>query len=97
MKPGEEKLVSIVINNYNYADFLEEAIQSSLAQTYTNIEIVLVDDGSTDRSETIANKYRHQLICVRKENGGQASAINFGFCVCKGEFILFLDIYEISH
>ncbi|MBE9063607.1 glycosyltransferase family 2 protein [cf. Phormidesmis sp. LEGE 11477] len=91
----EEWLVSIIINNYNYAEFLEEAIDSALRQTYPNIEVVVVDDGSTDGSLRILEAYRKFVILILKENGGQASAINCGFSVCKGKFVLILDADDI--
>jgi len=84
-------LVSVLINNYNYADFLADAIDSSLSQTYNNIEIIVVDDGSRDNSLEIADKYRDSIIIVPKENGGQGSAFNAGFKASKGEIICFLD------
>ncbi len=88
---SEEILVSIIINNYNYGKFLPEAIESALAQTYPNIEIIVVDDGSTDNSRDIIHSYQEKIIPVLKENGGQASAFNAGFQASKGEIICFLD------
>lgn len=84
-------LVSILINNYNYARFLKEAINSALAQTYPHIEVIVVDDGSTDNSQEIITSYGNKIIPVLKENGGQASAFNAGFEASKGEIICFLD------
>lgn len=93
----EDFLVSIIINNYNYAEFLEDAINSALNQSYPNTEIILVDDGSDDESHSIIEKYRTELICIEKGNGGQASAINCGYFVCSGQLILFLDADDIIH
>lgn len=84
-------LVSIIINNYNYAEFLDDAIDSALCQSYSNLEIIVVDDGSRDHSISVIDKYRDQIICLEKNNGGQASAMNYGFSICRGEFVLFLD------
>lgn len=84
-------LVSIIINNYNYDYFLREAIDSALNQTYSNIEVLVVDDGSTDNSREIIASYENRIIPILKENGGQASCLNEGFMICKGEIILFLD------
>ena len=84
-------LVSIIINNYNYGRFLKEAIESALQQTYDNIEIIIVDDGSVDNSRDIINKYSDQCIAIFKENGGQASAFNIGITASTGEYILLLD------
>ena len=69
-------LVSIIINNDNYDRFLAEAIDSALSQTYPNVEVILVDDGSTDRSRDVILCYCDQVTAVFKENGGQASAID---------------------
>ncbi|NJO58653.1 MAG: glycosyltransferase [Richelia sp. RM2_1_2] len=88
-------LVSIIINNYNYSRFLKEAIDSALNQTYTNVEVIVVDDGSTDNSHGIITSYGEKIIAVLKENGGQASAINAGFVASKGEIIFFLDSDDV--
>lgn len=88
-------LVSVIICNYNYEKYLEKSIKSVFAQTYANYEILVVDDGSTDRSREIiihyAKLYPDKLIPIFKANGGQASAFNFGFEKSKGEIISFLD------
>lgn len=87
----QPSLVSVIVNNYNYGRFLPEAIESILHQTYPNIEIVVVDDGSTDDSREIIESYGQQIIPVLKRNGGQASAFNAGFQKSTGEIICFLD------
>jgi glycosyltransferase involved in cell wall biosynthesis len=84
-------LVSILINNYNYGHFLTEAIDSALNQTYPNIEVIVVDDGSTDDSYDVIKSYQDKIIPIFKENGGQASAFNTGFAASRGEIICFLD------
>jgi len=87
--------VSILINNYNYARFLGEAIDSALAQTYPNIEVIVVDDGSTDNSREVIARYGARILALLKENGGQATAYNAGFAVCTGEIICLLDSDDI--
>ncbi len=82
---------SIIINNYNYALFLREAIASALNQTWTNREIIVVDDGSTDNSRHIIESFGNRILPVFKENAGQASAYNAGFLVSSGDLVLFLD------
>jgi glycosyltransferase involved in cell wall biosynthesis len=67
-------LVSIIINNYNYGRFLPDAIASALRQTYERVEVLVVDDGSTDHSREVMTSYGDQIIPILKENGGQASA-----------------------
>ena len=89
--PFGSVLVSIIINNYNYERFLGEAIESALNQAYPNIEVIVVDDGSTDNSNEIIDSYRDQIVPLLKENGGQASACNAGFAASNGEIVIFLD------
>jgi glycosyltransferase involved in cell wall biosynthesis len=70
---------------------LREAIDSALRQTYPHIEIVLVDDGSTDNSREITASYGSRVVLVFKKNSGQASAFNAGFTASRGEIVIFLD------
>jgi hypothetical protein len=84
-------LVSIVVGNYNYAQYVGRAIQSALDQTYGNIEVIVVDDGSTDTSRAVIARFGEQVRCVFKENGGQGSAMNAGFAESRGDIVLFLD------
>jgi glycosyltransferase involved in cell wall biosynthesis len=84
-------LVSIIINNYNYARFLDKAISSGLNQTYPHVEIVVVDDGSTDDSRQLIANHEDQIVPVLKENGGMSSAYNAGFAASRGEIVIFLD------
>ncbi|MFN2555485.1 MAG: glycosyltransferase family 2 protein [Nitriliruptorales bacterium] len=82
---------SIIINNYNYAAYLEEAIDSALNQTYSAREVIVVDDGSSDSSREVLRRYENDVQVVLKENGGQASAFNAGFEVSLGDVVFFLD------
>jgi glycosyltransferase involved in cell wall biosynthesis len=84
-------LVSIIIVSYNYEQFLRDAIDSALNQTYKKIEVIVVDDGSTDSSPTIINSYGDQIIKVLKKNGGEASAVNAGVAASSGDIICLLD------
>ncbi|MBE9224342.1 glycosyltransferase [Phormidium sp. LEGE 05292] len=88
-------LVSIAINNYNYGRFINQAIDSSLNQSYPNVEVIVVDDGSTDNSREIIASYGDKIVPVFKENGGQASAFNAGFAASRGEIICFLDADDV--
>ena len=87
----ERPTASVVINNYNYGRFLADAIDSALAQTHPDTEVVVVDDGSTDDSPRIVAAYGDRIVPVLKANGGQASAFNAGFRASRGDVICFLD------
>lgn len=85
---------SIIIDNYNYGKFITECVNSVLQQTYKNIEIVIIDDGSTDNSlELINEKYskNHLVDIVSKKNGGQLSTFNEAIKHITGDIIFFLD------
>lgn len=89
-----QDLISIIVPVYNTEKYLDQCIQSVLAQTYTNWELLLVDDGSTDSSGAICDKYAKQdprLRVFHKENGGVSSARNLGLDNAKGEWITFVD------
>ena len=90
----ENPLVSVLTANYNYASFLGEAIQSVLGQTYTNFEMIVCDNGSTDKSCEVVEQYAQRDPRVRllsQQNRGQASAWNTAYRGCRGEIICFLD------
>lgn len=84
-------VISIVIANFNYARYLNTAIESALSQTYPAVEVIVVDDGSSDNSAAIIQSYGERIIPILKQNGGQSSALNAGFGRATGEIICFLD------
>ena len=84
-------LVSIVIPNYNYARYLRIAIDSALAQTYSPLEVIVVDDGSTDDSRAVIELYGNRITPILKPNGGHGSAVNAGYAASHGEIVIFLD------
>ena len=87
---------SIVITNYNYGRFLREAIESALDQSYTNVEVIVVDDASTDGSAEIIASYGDRVIPVLKDqNEGMAAAFNAGFARASGDVVLFLDADDV--
>jgi glycosyltransferase involved in cell wall biosynthesis len=86
---------SILIANYNYGRYLPHAIDSALAQTWPNVQVVVVDDGSTDESTLIMQSYGDEIQTLYKENGGQASAINAGFPLVTGETVILLDSDDV--
>lgn len=90
-------LVSIIIPVYNGDNYVSEAIDSALAQTYSNKEILVIDDGSTDKTADIARKYTGKIKYFHKKNGGVASALNLGITEAKGTFVSWLshdDLYQ---
>lgn len=89
-----EKLISIVVPVYNVEAYLLDCVKSIQAQSYKNIEIILVDDGSTDTSGRICDDIKAadpRVIVIHKENGGLASARNVGIEIAKGDYIGFVD------
>ncbi len=88
-------MASVIINNYNYENYVSAAIKSVLCQEYQNLEIIVVDDGSTDHSREIISGFSDKILPVFKANGGQSSALNSGFSESSGEIILFLDSDDI--
>ena len=87
-------LVSVLLPNHNYARFLPEAIESVLAQSYSNWEVLVCDDGSTDNSCAIVEQYCSQdrrIRLVRQVNGGQAAALNAAYALSTGQVICILD------
>jgi hypothetical protein len=85
--------ISVLIDTYNHERFIEKAINSVLEQDFpvAEREIIVVDDGSTDRTPQIVQRFEPRLRHIRKENGGQASAFNVGIPECRGQIIAFLD------
>ncbi len=88
-------LVSIIITNYNYGQFLSYAVESALNQRYARIEVVVVDDGSTDESRNVIDGFGERITSVYKQNGGQGSAFNAGFGASRGDIVLFLDADDL--
>ncbi len=84
-------LVSVVIPNYNYARYLPEAIESVLAQTHKNVEVIVVDDGSTDDSKAVLASFGDRIRTIFQKNQGVSAARNRGVAESKGDFVAFLD------
>jgi glycosyltransferase involved in cell wall biosynthesis len=85
--------VSVLIDTYNHECFIADAVNSVLAQDFpaSQREILVVDDGSTDSTPKILRKFEPHVRILRKVNGGQASAFNYGIPQCRGEIVAFLD------
>ena len=93
-------LVSVVVPIYNVKKFLKDCFSSIVTQTYKNLEIILVDDGSTDESGDLADELAstdNRAVVIHKENGGLSSARNAGIKKATGEFITFIDSDDIIH
>ena len=97
-----EKLVSIITPCFNGQDYISRFLDSILAQTYSQIEMIIIDDGSTDNTAEIIGSYKkyfddagYSLIYIYQENSGQASAINKGLAVFKGDFLTWPDSDDI--
>lgn len=86
-----QPLVSIVIPCYNRENYIQQAVDSALSQTYSNIEVIVVDDGSKDNSLAVLSNYEEKIQVISQTNKGVSAARNTGFYASKGDFIIFLD------
>ena len=88
----QRPLVSIIIDNFNYDRFLRQSIDSALNQSYPSVEVIVVDDVSTDNSASVIASYGNRIKSIsHSSNGGQAAAFNSGLAASRGEIIFFLD------
>lgn len=87
----ETRKVSIIIPNFNHERFLQQAIQSALNQTYSNKEVIVIDDGSTDNSIEVLENFANQIYWYRTQNRGSCAARNLGILKSTGDLIAFLD------
>lgn len=97
---GKQELISIIVPIYNVEKYLDRCINSIINQSYKNIEIILVNDGSTDNSLEICEKYKKnddRIIIINKKNGGQSEARNFGLDIAKGKYVSFVDSDDLIH
>ena len=95
-----DELISVIIPVYNVELYLERCIDSVINQTYKDLEIILVDDGSTEKSSEICDQYKtkdRRIKVIHKENGGLSDARNHGFQVAVGEYVFFLDSDDWLH
>lgn len=92
-----QTLVSVVITNHNYGRFLLAAVGSAIAQSWPALEIIVVDDGSTDNSRAIIHSYGDRLRTIFQANGGQTAAFNAGFAASRGAVVIFLDADDRLH
>jgi glycosyltransferase involved in cell wall biosynthesis len=87
--------ISIVICNYNYEAFVDAAIRSAIEQDHPDVEVVVVDDGSTDGSRAVIERWGGAVRRIFKANGGQVSAYNAGFAEATGDVVIFLDSDDV--
>jgi glycosyltransferase involved in cell wall biosynthesis len=92
-----KSLISCIVPVFNGENYLAEALESILAQTYRPIEVVVVDDGSTDGTAAVAARYGDRIRYVRQDNGGAPTARNLGLRMAVGEFVAFLDADDLWH
>ena len=91
---SKEELISIIVPVYNVKDYLKKCVDSILKQSYNNIEVILVDDGSTDGSSIICDELKamdSRVLVIHKENGGLSDARNCGVKEAKGKYVCFVD------
>lgn len=93
--PINTPLISVIIPNYNCAAYLKECLESVLQQSYKNMEIIVVDDGSTDNSKNVLLDYGDQIRLFSTSNMGASAARNYGISKSKGEFVAFLDSDDV--
>ena len=89
-----KELISVIVPVYNVEKYLDNCVQSILRQSYTNLEIILIDDGSTDKSSQLCDEYSQKdkrIKVIHKKNGGQSDARNVGITVATGKYIAFVD------
>jgi hypothetical protein len=88
-------LISVILNNFDYGGYITAAVDSALGQTYGAVEVIVVDDGSTDNSRELLRAYGSRITLVLKANGGQASALNAGLAHSHGDIVIFLDADDV--
>jgi len=87
--------VSVIIPNYNYGDYVGQAIQSALNLDWPAVEVIVVDDGSTDHSRAVIESFGSRISAILQENAGQLAACNQGFSRSRGDIVIFLDSDDV--
>jgi glycosyltransferase involved in cell wall biosynthesis len=94
---AQELTLSVVIPNYNYARYVGAAIQSALDIRWPRVEVVVVDDGSTDNSAEVIESFADKIVIIRQPNAGQMQSSVNGFCKSTGDLVIFLDSDDALH
>lgn len=93
---SNRELVSVIIPTYNRASYLVQSLESVLAQSYRNLEVIVVNDGSTDETRAILEPYRNRIAYYEKTNGGKSSALNLGLKHISGEYVWVFDDDDVA-
>src|SRR5215204_1792406 len=95
VSPGAAPAFSVIVAAYNVADVIGEALDSLRRQSVAPLEVIVCDDGSTDDLDQALEPYRDDIVLLRKENGGEASAKNAAARAARGDFVLILDADDV--
>lgn len=95
--PNPTPTISVIIPNYNYEAYVGAAIDSALGLDWPDVEVIVIDDGSTDGSRRIIEGYGTRIASILQENSGQLVACNKGFAMSRGEIVIFLDSDDMLH
>lgn len=90
-------LISVIVPNYNYEQYVGAAIDSALGLDWPNVEVIVIDDGSTDNSRAVLATYGSRITTVFQENSGQLVGCNKGLAMSRGEIVIFLDADDVLH
>lgn len=95
MRRAETEIISVIVPTFNYARYLRQALDSALSQSGITLEVIVVDDGSTDATPEILADYSSRIKALRQNNQGLSAARNAGLSLAEGEFIVFLDADDL--
>lgn len=90
-----EPLISVIVTCYNYGRYVDQAIESALAQSYRNVEVIVVNDGSTDASLAVISRYAERVVIIDQKNAGSIAAYNRGFEASHGDIVVLLDADDV--
>ena len=93
---SNQELVSVIIPTYNRSNYLIQSLESVLAQTYRNLEVIVVNDGSTDETKTKLEPFLHRISYFEKSNGGKSSALNLGLKHISGNYVWVFDDDDVA-